>query len=67
MNVRLNIDDAFMSEMQQKIGNGATPIDLVREGLTLLDWAIDEIAKGHIVLSSDTSGTAPFSALCWLF
>jgi hypothetical protein len=58
MNVRLSIDDAFLREMQQKIGNQATPIDLVREGLTLLNWAVDETARGHVVLSSDTTGTA---------
>jgi hypothetical protein len=57
MRVRLDIDDAFLREMQCKLGDQASLVDLVREGLTLLRWAVDETVAGRIVVSTSAAGT----------
>lgn len=57
MRVRLDIDDAFLKEMQRKLGSQATPADLVSEGLTILRWAVNETAAGRVVLSTSSAGT----------
>jgi hypothetical protein len=57
MKIRLDIDDAFLKEMQCKLGSQATPADLVSEGLTMLRWAVNETAAGRVVLSTSSAGT----------
>jgi hypothetical protein len=57
MRVRLDIDDAFLREMQCKLGSQATLADLVSEGLTMLRWAVNETAAGRVVLSTNSAGT----------
>jgi hypothetical protein len=56
MEVRLKIDDAFLSELQQKLGTRAKPVELIRDGLTMLRWAVDEAAAGRFVLSTNAVG-----------
>lgn len=56
MEVRLNIDDAFLNELQQKIGMMAKPADLTREALAIFNWAIEEAAAGRFVISTNSKG-----------
>jgi hypothetical protein len=56
MEVRLSIDDEFLKVLQEKIGSPATAADLTREALTMLNWAIEEVADGRVVLSTNAAG-----------
>lgn len=53
MEIRLNIDDAFLKNMQEKIGGGMKATDITRDALTIFNWAVEEAAKGRAVLSVD--------------
>ncbi|OIQ82440.1 hypothetical protein GALL_357730 [mine drainage metagenome] len=56
MHIRLNIDDAFMRDLQDKVG-GTTPVaDLARDAFAVLRWTVDEVARGRVVLSADCRG-----------
>ncbi|WP_377702419.1 hypothetical protein [Pseudoduganella sp. UC29_71] len=56
MEVRLNIDDAFLKDLQEQIGGGAKATDITRDALTIFKWAVEEAAAGRVVLSTNTSG-----------
>lgn len=56
MEVRLNIDDTFLRELQEKIGASAKAVDITREALTMFNWAIEEVASGRVVLSTSATG-----------
>ena len=51
MEVRLNIDDAFLKNMQEKMGGTPKATDITRDALTIFNWAVEEAAKGRTVLS----------------
>ena len=57
MQVRLNIDDAFLRDIEHKIGGPARVADLAKDAFTVLGWVIDEVANGRVVLSADCSGS----------
>jgi len=54
--VRLQIPDDVVSQLQAKLGSGTKATDIAREAITLFNWAVDERSKGRVVLSSDQSG-----------
>jgi hypothetical protein len=56
MQVRLNIDDAFLRELQDKVGGQPRVAELAREAFAVLRWAVDEAASGRVVLSTDCHG-----------
>ena len=56
MEVRLSIDETFLKQLQEKIGDRARETDLVREAFTLLNWAVDEAAAGRVILSTNETG-----------
>ena len=53
MEVRLNIDDEFLKNIQEKMGTTAKATDITRDALTIFNWAVEEAAKGRAVLSVD--------------
>lgn len=55
MELRLQVDDEFMRRLQDTMGAGKAT-DITREALTLLNWAVDERAKGRVILSADPKG-----------
>ena len=55
--VRLTIPDAVVARLQRQIGDNVKVTDLARDAITLLNWAVDERAKGRLVLSTDASGS----------
>lgn len=56
MEVRLNIDDAFLKNLQEKVGGSAKATDITRDALTMFNWAIGEVAAGRVVLSTSATG-----------
>lgn len=53
--IRLQIPDELVKELQTKLDN-LKLTDIARDALTLFNWAVDERAKGRLVLSSEESG-----------
>lgn len=56
MELRLQIPDDVVKKLQDKIGSSTKVTDIARDALTLFNWAVDERAKGRLVLSSDEDG-----------
>lgn len=56
MEVRLNIDDAFLKNLQEKVGSSAKATDITRDALTMFNWAVAEVAAGRVVLSTSATG-----------
>jgi len=54
--VRLQIPDDLVKKFQDKIDPNLKATDVARDAITLFNWAVDERAKGRLVLSSDEAG-----------
>jgi hypothetical protein len=54
--VRVQIPDAVIQKLQDRLGNNAKVTDIARDALTLFNWAVEERAKGRVVLSSTEAG-----------
>lgn len=55
--VRLQIPEEVISGFQEKLGERTKPTEITRDALTIYKWAVDEIAKGNVLLSANTTGT----------
>jgi hypothetical protein len=55
MEVRLTLDDKLVRDMMEKAGVSKAT-DLTKDALTMLHWAINEVAAGRVVLSTDAKG-----------
>jgi hypothetical protein len=53
---RFQIPDELIKKLQDKIGGNVEVTDIARDALTLFNWAVDERAKGRLILSSDEKG-----------
>jgi hypothetical protein len=53
--LRLQIPDDVARKLQGQLG-GAKLTDIARDALTMFNWAVEEKAKGRVVLSSDEEG-----------
>ena len=51
--VRFTVDDKFLQDLQSKLGIAKTT-DLMKEALTVLNWAASERSKGRDILSGDS-------------
>src|SRR5208337_4692055 len=51
--VRLQIPDEFVKQLQEKLGPDVKVTDIARDALTLFNWAVGQRAKGRLVLSAD--------------
>ena len=54
--LRLQIPDELIEKLQEKLGTKIKITDIARDALTLFNWAVNERAKGRLVLSSDEAG-----------
>lgn len=54
--VRLQIPDEVVKSIQDKTGSSVKATDIARDAITLYNWAVEERAKGRVVLSSNTEG-----------
>ena len=50
--VRFNVDDKFLANLQETLGTSKAT-DVVKEALTVLNWAVNEKSKGREILSGD--------------
>ena len=53
--VRFNVDDKFLENLQKSLNTTKTT-DVVREALTVLNWAVNEKSQGREILSGTVSG-----------
>jgi hypothetical protein len=54
--IRLQIPDDVVQSIQDKTGSNVKPTDIARDAVTLYYWAVQERAKGQVILSSDPEG-----------
>ena len=54
MELRMQVDDRFIGVLQDKLNLRAT--EIVREALTILNWAVYERGRGRVILSADPNG-----------
>lgn len=54
--VRFVVDEDFLRELQEKLGQSKTT-DVAKTALTLLNWAAEEARDGRVVLSSKPDGS----------
>ena len=54
MELRMQIDDGFIKALQDKLDLRAT--EIVREALTIFNWAVRERERGRVILSADPNG-----------
>ena len=50
--VRLQLPDDLVTDMQSKLSQNLKPTDIARDAISLYNWAISERAKGNVILSS---------------
>jgi hypothetical protein len=55
--VRLQIPDDLLSSFQEKLSKNTKATDIVKDALSLYNWAVSERAKGNVILSSKNDGT----------
>ena len=56
MEIRVNVtDDDFIENLQRTLRVKTAP-EVVKQALTLLNWAVGEVARDRIILSSDARG-----------
>ncbi len=57
--IRVQIPDAALSGIQEKLSIHTKPTDITRDAPTLYDWAVEERAKGRVLLTTDAGGENP--------
>jgi hypothetical protein len=50
--VRINVEDAFLDSLKQKLGTTKTN-EVIQEALTMLDWGADAKLQGRDILSAN--------------
>jgi hypothetical protein len=55
MEIRVSVDDKSAEQLQEKLGT-TKATDIAKSALTLLNWAVNEVANGRVILSSDSDG-----------
>lgn len=56
--IRLTVDEKFMNGLKKDTGvDKAT--QLTSDALTLLKWAVGEVKKGRVLISTDDNGEDP--------
>ena len=55
--IRLQIPDEVLDNFQAKLSERTKPTDIVRDAMTLYNWAVNERAAGRVLLTSNTAGT----------
>jgi hypothetical protein len=53
--LRVQIPDELVAKLKEKLGD-VKMTDVTKDALSLFTWAVDERAKGRLVLSSDEEG-----------
>jgi len=53
--LRFRMEDEFFTELATKLGQNLKPMDMIREGLTLLYWAAEQRRAGRDILAGKDS------------
>jgi hypothetical protein len=54
--VRLQIPDDLVNSIQEKTGSNIKATDIAKDAITLYNWAVEERAKGRLILSTNADG-----------
>jgi hypothetical protein len=54
--VLISMTDDALAGFQSKLGPDTTVIDIARDALSLYSWAVEQHARGRLVLSCDQAG-----------
>jgi len=54
--VRLQIPEDTIANLQEKLTANTKPTDIARDAMTLYNWAVQERAKGRVLLTTDADG-----------
>lgn len=54
--MNVSVDEAFMKGIQEIVGGQVPTQELMRDALTILNWAMREAAAGRVVLSTNADG-----------
>jgi hypothetical protein len=57
--IRVQISDATLAGIQEKLSINTKATDITRDALTLYNWAVEERAKGRVLLTTDAAGQNP--------
>ncbi len=58
--IRVQIPDDIVKDLQDKLPSGSNrATDMVRDALTLYNWAVQERTKGRQVFTTDAKGSDP--------
>jgi len=55
--IRLQIPEEVIRGFQDRLGDRTKPTEITRDALTIYKWAVDEVAKGNVLLSANPDGT----------
>ncbi len=53
--IRLTVDEKFMEDLKKDTGIDKTA-QLANDAFTLMKWAIGEVKKGRVLISTDENG-----------
>jgi hypothetical protein len=53
--LRMQLDDEFITDLASALGRHKAT-DVVRESLTILNWAVQERRRGRVILSATSDG-----------
>ena len=57
--VRVQIPDPLLASLQDKLGAKAKATDITLDALALYNWAVEEKAKGRVLVTTDANGGTP--------
>jgi len=55
MELRMQVEDRFIQDLQRSLGY-LKNTDVVRDALTILNWAVRETSHGRVILSANADG-----------
>lgn len=57
MGIEFSVEKRYMKRLMRLLAT--TEVEVVRNALTLLNWAADETSKNRFIISSDNDGKKP--------
>ncbi len=54
---RVSVTPQALQQMQENLGTNAKLTDITKDALTMFNWAVSEVAKGNVIISSNEDGT----------
>jgi hypothetical protein len=53
--IRLQMPDEVLANIQKNLGSKTKPNDIVRDAVTMYNWAVGEVANGRHILTANTA------------